>query len=400
MDKFNLVCTNCREGYGKETSNFRCQLCGEPLELEEVKAGKILKGSILKQSMLERYRDFYPFLELDNSLSLGEGFTPLVKSEKLANKYDIDGLYFKNESNNPTWSFKDRGTITGVLRAINLGYKKIGTVSTGNMATSVAAYGARAGLETYILVKEGMAEEKIAPIAIYGSKVIKVDGDYSKLYYESLKVGNENNIYFINSDSPYRVEGYKTIAFEIGEQMDFDLADYIIVPTSAGGNIRGIEKGFRELRNAGIIKEIPKMIAVQAGGCSPIHKAFLSGKSEIERFKDPDTIAHAIENPYPPSGNQVLRMLKRNGGITLSVSDEDILKAQREMAAIGIFGQPASVTSLAAIDKLKDMEYLKPEDKVVCVVTASGLKYTAALNKHNLKILSCKLEDLNQGIRD
>lgn len=399
MNKEKLVCTNCGESYDKETKNFRCDKCGEPIELEEVKEGKISDGNPLDQTLLERYKDFYPSLSTENNFSLNEGFTSLVSVDDMAKEYGISGLFFKNETQNPTWSFKDRGTVTGVLRAINLGYKKIGTVSTGNMATSVAAYGARAGLDTYILVKKGIAEEKLKPIAIYGAKLIEVEGDYSKLYDESLAIGHENDIYFINSDVPYRVEGYKTMAFEICEQLGFEAPDYVIVPTSAGGDIRGIEKGFREFYKLGLIDKLPKMVAVQASGCSPIYNAFREGKLEISRVADPETIAHAIENPYPPSGNQVLRMLKKNGGLALGVDDGDILKSQKKLASLGLFVQPASATSLAAVEKLYKEKLLKESDNVVCVLTGSGLKYTAALDEHDLDVYTCKLEELNDFIK-
>ncbi|MFY9214554.1 MAG: threonine synthase [Tissierellaceae bacterium] len=399
MNKEKLVCTNCGESYDKETKNFRCDKCGEPIELEEVKEGKISDGNPLGQTLLERYKDFYPSLSTENNFSLNEGFTSLVSVDDMAKEYGISGLFFKNETQNPTWSFKDRGTVTGVLRAMNLGYKKIGTVSTGNMATSVAAYGARAGLDTYILVKKGIAEEKLKPIAIYGAKLIEVEGDYSKLYDESLAIGHENDIYFINSDVPYRVEGYKTMAFEICEQLGFEAPDYVIVPTSAGGDIRGIEKGFREFYKLGLIDKLPKMVAVQASGCSPIYNAFREGKLEISRVADPETIAHAIENPYPPSGNQVLRMLKKNGGLALGVDDVDILKSQKKLASLGLFVQPASATSLAAVEKLYKEKLLKESDNVVCVLTGSGLKYTAALDEHDLDVYTCKLEELNDFIK-
>lgn len=399
MGKTNLICTYCNREYPMETKDFRCNICNEPLELEEIKTGKIKEGNILNQSLLERYGDFYPFLDIDNELSLGEGFTPLVKAKKLANKLGIKELYFKNESENPTWSFKDRGTITGVLRAKNLGYKRIGTVSTGNMATSVAAYGSSANMETFVLVKKEIADEKLKPIAIYGPKLIKVDGDYDNLYKKSFEIGHNNGIYFINSDVPFRVEGYKTIAFEICEQLNFDIPDYVIIPTSAGGNIRGIEKGFREFKNIGLIDRIPKIIAVQASGCSPIYNAFEKDKENITRIEEPNTIAHAIENPFPPSGNQVLRMLKKNGGISVSVDDEEIIRAQRKMASIGIFGQPASATSLAAVEKLVSSRYLKESDRVVCIVTATGLKFTAALDKHELNIIETELENLEEIIK-
>lgn len=401
MKDYQLICTNCNKSYEKESKDFRCDNCNEPLELEDIKQGKINQGNILTQRSLERYQDFYPYLNMESlsETSLNEGFTSLNPSDKLAKEFDIKSIYFKNETQNPTWSFKDRGTVTGLLRAIDLGYKKIGTVSTGNMATSVAAYGARAGLETYILVQEGIADEKKKPIAIYGPKLVEVDGDYGKLYDESFNIGNDNDIYFINSDAPYRVEGYKTIAFEICEQLNFKVPDYVIVPTSAGGDIRGIEKGFREFLNVGLIDKIPKMVLVQAEGCSPIYNAFKDKKLEIERVDGPDTIAHAIENPYPPSGNQALRMLKKNGGLAIAVSDNEILKAQKRLASLGLFVQPASATSLAAIERLYKDNILKESDSIVCILTGSGLKYTAALDKHGLDVYRCKLEDLNDFIK-
>lgn len=401
MKESRLTCTSCNKSYEKETSNLRCNTCNEPLELEEVKQGKINHGNILTQTSLERYRDFYPYLNLDylNQITLNEGFTSLNSSDVLAREFGIKNIYFKNETQNPTWSFKDRGTVTGVLRAIDLGFKKIGTVSTGNMATSVAAYGSRASLETYILVKAGIADEKIKPIAIYGPKLIEVDGDYSKLYDESLAIGHENGIYFINSDVPYRIDGYKTMSFEICEQLDFKVPDYVIVPTSAGGNIRGIEKGFREFYKSGLIDKVPRMVVVQAAGCSPIYKAFKDNKLKIEMIENPNTIAHAIENPYPPSGNQVLRMLEKTGGLAIAVSDDEILIAQRKLASLGLFVQPGSATSLAAIERLYRENFLQHTDSIVCILTGAGLKYTAALEKHNLDVYKCKLEDLNDFIK-
>ncbi|WP_313757388.1 threonine synthase [Tissierella sp.] len=399
MKNNNLYCTNCKKVYSKETIDFRCEVCHEPLELEEVKIGKIKDGNILEQSMLERYEEFYPFLNIDRDITLGEGFTPLVESKEIANEYDLNGIYFKNEGQNPTWSFKDRGTITGVYRAIDLGYRRIGTVSSGNMATSIAAYGAKANLETIVLVKGDIADEKLKPIAIYGPKLIKVEGDYGRLYSESFKLGLENEIHFINSDVPYRVEGYKTIAFEICEQLKFNIPDYVIVPTSAGGNIRGIEKGFREFRNANIIDKIPKIICVQAAGCAPIYNAFHNNMINVERFQNPKTIAQAIQNPTPPSGNQVLRMIRKNGGTIVTVSEAEIINAQKRLARLGIFAQPASATSLAAAEKLKNINYIKAEDRVVCIVTASGLKYTAALEEHDLELMECRIEELDNIIR-
>jgi threonine synthase len=394
-----LNCTKCGKKFSAKIKNFRCDTCNEPLELEMVKTGKIKEGNEMKQSILERYSEFFPFLSIDSSLSLGEGFTPLTESESLSKELGVKKLYLKNESQNPTWSFKDRGTAAAVQHALKLGYRKIGTVSSGNMAPSVAAFGRKTNLKAFIFVKDDIPPEKIAPIAIYGPNLLRIKGNYADIYTKSYEVGDENDIYFMNSDVPFRVEGSKTIAFEICEQLDFDMPDYVVVPTSSGGNTRGIEKGFREFHNCGLIKKVPKIICAQASGCSPIVEAYENGLDEVQRVANPNTIAHAIENPYPPSGNQILRMLKWNGGMAVGVTDEEIIEAQAMLAMDGLFVQPASAVPVAAVKKLKRQNYLNEDDKVVCIVTGSGLKYTAALERHKLNSIQCSIEELSTVIR-
>jgi threonine synthase len=390
-----LYCTYCNKEYPLTETFPRCRECNEPIEVELITNGKINKGNTLKQTILDRYKDFFP-VKINNSISLHEGFTPLVKSEIL----EFKSLYFKNETQNPTWSFKDRGTILGVLHALSLGYKKIGTVSTGNMAVSVAAYGAKAGLKTFILVGPEIPEEKLSPIAIYNPTLIKVDGNYGELYFKSLEIGEKENIYFINSDVPFRIEGYKSLSFEICEQLDFDVPDYVVIPTSAGGNLRGILKGFIEFQKAGIIKKIPKIVCAQAKGCSPLVKANSNNIEKIERINQPHTIAHAIENPYPPSGNEVLRKLKKYNGLFVCVNDKEIIEAQKLMTKEGLFGQPASAVPIAAIKKLVNENKISTNDKIVCVVTGSGLKYTKVLEKHKLNFSKCKIEDLEEYLKN
>ena len=389
-----LVCTSCCKEFPFKSLYPRCSVCGEPLEVvcHESKKGRILP----KGTLLERYADFLPFDEIHSEISLGEGNTPLLKSSVVAEEAGIQNLYFKNETLNPTWSFKDRGTVAGLEHALALGARRIGTVSTGNMAASVAAYGARAKLETFILVSHNLPEEKIAPIAVYNPRLILVEGDYGDLYFRSLEIGQDLGIYFINSDAPLRVEGSKTIAFEICEQLDFNVSDYVAVPVSAGGNLRGIIKGFEEFCRAGLIERIPTVIAVQAGGCSPIVNAFEKGLETITRFRKPDTIAHAISNPFPPSGNQVLRKLREHDGMAVKVDDNEILAAQRLMAKEGIFGQPAAAAPLAAVKKLLDQDRLKLDESVVCVVTGSGLKYAAALQQQKTETTPINHEELDQ----
>ncbi|NJE43306.1 threonine synthase [Thermococcus sp. GR6] len=369
-----MKCPMCGKEYTEPVQ--RCE-CGEPVEFE------LFHGEpYIAKSVWERFYDFWP-VEPNLELSLGEGDTPLIRS-KLGKELGVK-LYLKNETANPTWSFKDRGTFLAMSYAVKVGYKAVGTVSTGNMAASVAAYAARAGLKAKILVSGSASDEKLKAVSVYGADVIRVMGDYGRLYFESLELGKGLGIYFMNSDNPFRVDGYKSIAFEIAEELT---PDYVLIPTSSGGLFRGIAKGFLELFASGLIDKVPTLVAVQAEGCSPICRAFSEGKERIERFETPRTIAHAIENPYPPSGNVVLKLLRELGGKCVTVSDEEILKAQKKLAGEGFFVQPASATGIAALKKLNIPE----EAKVVSILTGSGLKTISQIEGRSVK--ECELEKL------
>ncbi len=374
-----LQCTKCGRKYPLEEHNQRCSICNEPLEVEG-QVGKIKEG----RSVWERFRDFYSYIHLDMRYSLGEGDTPMILSENISREFGAE-IYFKNETVNPTWSFKDRGTFVALNRAISLGFEKIGVVSTGNMAASVAAYGARAGLKTLVLLSSNVSEEKISQIGIYGARMLLVKGNYGDLYFESLKIGRKFGIYFMNSDDPFRIEGYKSIAFEIGEM------DCVVIPTSSGGLLRGIMKGFLEMMESGLIDKLPIPIAIQARGCSPICNAFREG-GDIRRVENPATIAHAIENPYPPSGNAALRVLRKYNGRCIKVDDEDIIKARRKLAGEGFFVQPASATTLAALEKLKNMK----DKRIVLILTGSGLKTKNIEYIRHIPI--CKIEDIERCV--
>lgn len=399
MKKSIFCCTNCNFQTDLTFTDPRCPKCNEPLAVLSPIDHENIDIKSWDKPFWERYSNFYPYISNSAPL-LGAGLTPLTSLSDLADQYDLAALFVKNETMNPTWSFKDRGTAVGVNHALSLGYQRIGTVSTGNMAASVAAYGTKAGLDTYILVKGDMADEKMNPIAIYGVNLIRVHGDYGQLYNKSLELGAANNIYFINSDVPMRIEGSKSIAFEIAEQMAFDVPDYVIVPTSAGGNFRGIMKGFVEFYEAGLTSKIPTPICAQSTGCYPIVKAFLAGHEKISHFGPTDTIAHGIENPIPPSGNAVLRILKKYNGLAVAVNNQEILAAQRVMATNGIFGQPASAVPLAAVHKLHQQQQLPKGSKVALIATGSGLKYTAAFAKHKLHSSETTVAELPQHFQE
>jgi len=392
LKEASLICVNCGKNF-EGTRIFRCSDCNSPLDL-------VFDGHGIDKSKTwsaERYHEFFPF-EPHEIISLGEGNTPLVSVPSLAGKIGVKYLGIKNESVNPTWSFKDRGTSCCVTHAHALRFNHIGTVSSGNMAASVAAYGAYAGMKTTILVKENLAEEKLAPVVIYGARLFRVAGNYDDVYNKSLELGKEKGIYFMNSDVPFRAAGSRTISFEIAESLNFDVPEWVIVPTSSGGNIRGIISGFAELKKHGYTNKVPRFICAQAAGCSPIVVAYDKGEMKVKRFPDPETIAHAIDNPFPPSGNETLALLKKYDGIAIGVSEEAIISAQAEQAANGLFGQPASAVPLAAAYEAKKRGIIKESDRIVTVLTGSGLKYTAAFSRHKLSWRECHINDLQKEI--
>ena len=392
MKEANLKCVNCEKNI-EGTVVFRCPDCDSPLDL--VFDGHGIESS--KTCSAERYHKFFPF-EKSEIISMGEGNTPVVFVPRLAEAIGVKELGIKNESVNPTWSFKDRGTSCCTTHAGCLGFKHIGTVSSGNMAASVAAYGSYAGMKTTILVKENLADEKLAPVAIYGARLFRVAGNYDEVYSKSFELGKSKGIYFMNSDVPFRAAGSRTISFEIAESYGFDVPEWVIVPTSAGGNIRGIIAGFADLKRHGYTIRMPRFICAQAAGCSPIVKAFDKGEMKLERFPNPDTIAHGIENPFPPSGNETLALLKRYGGLAIGVSDESIISAQAEQASNGLFGQPESAVPIAAAYEAVKRGIINEKDRVITILTGAGLKYTAAFSRHKLSWHECHVNDLHKLI--
>ncbi len=376
-----LICEACGKEYDLDKNIHVCS-CGEPLRME------YFDGEIGEEDDIwARYGSFLP-LEVDDLSNLGEGNTPLSKAPSLSKKLDID-LRLKNETMNPTWSFKDRGTILSLERAKELGKKKLGTVSTGNMAASVSAYGVRSGLKIFVLVPSDISDKKISQIENYGPIVIKVDGDYGDLYYESFELADRDT-YFTNSNSPFRIEGYKTIAFEIYEE---NVPHYVIIPTSSGGLFRGVMKGFKELEKSGHIDEIPVPISVQAEGCSPIYEAHESDEREIERWSEPDTIADAISNPFPPGGNDVLEKLDRYDGMCEKVSNQEMVEAQKQIAREGIFCQLASAVGVAALKKLIERGKIEKGAEVVSIITGSGLKGSLS-GQNDRSTYNCAIESL------
>jgi len=391
----NLECIFCQKKYPLDIFNPFCPECHEPLLYPS--PSKKRKFSLEKPSPLEKFLDFLPLSKIDPNLSLGEGNTPLLKLNRLRENFDLPPVFMKNETVNPMACFKDRGTVIAVQKAVSLGIERIGTVSTGNMASSTAAYGAKAGLETFVLLKDDISTDKLLMTSMFNPVLVKVAGDYGELFYKSFSLGRKHNIYFMNSVDPFRIEGYKVTSFEIFLQLESRIPRYIFAPVSSGGHLIGLMLAFLDLKKEGFIQRLPTFVGVQARGCSPIAQAYASGKSKFKRIKKGETIAHSISNPDPPGGNILLKLIQENNGTMLDVSDEEILDAQKMLAEYeGIYCEPASATTLAGLLKLSGKEKLQANDKIVLVVTGSGLKAMDVLEPSRINVQEASLSGIEK----
>jgi len=398
MDRFE--CLACGPLDARDPGSPFCPACGEVLFVAPAARPGGRRFHEDKRLALEICSDFLPLERIDPALSLGEGLTPLIKLDKIAGSLGLSNLYAKNEAQNPTSSFKDRGSAVAVQKAVSLGQGRIGTVSTGNMAASTAAYGARAGLETFVLLKEGTPASSLQAAGIFGPRLVAIEGDYGAAFMASLRIGKNLGIAFMNSIDPYRMEGYKVTAFEIFLQLGRRAPRTVIVPLSSGGHLLGLMRGFADLEREGLIAAYPRIVGVQAEGCAPLAQAFDKGLLKYERVVPGPTIAHAIANPTPPAGNAVLRMIRERDGLVLAVSDADMLEAQRELASReGVFGQPESATTLAALRKLAAAGPVEPDaGATVLIVTGSGLKTLQLLVSAPAEVHSFALDGLEAGI--
>jgi threonine synthase len=391
----NLECIFCQKKYPLDIFYPFCPECQEPLLWPSPK--KKRKFSLEKTSPLEKFLDFLPLSKIKPNLSLGEGNTPLIQLNRLEENFNLPQVFLKNEAVNPIVCFKDRGTVVAVQKAVSLGIERIGTVSTGNMASSTAAYGAKAGLKTFVLLKEDISPDKLLLTGMYNPVLVKVKGDYGELFYGSFSLGRKHNIYFMNSVDPFRIEGYKVTSFEIFLQLENRNPQYIFVPVSSGGHLIGLMKAYLDLKEEGFVQHFPTFVGVQANGCSPIAQAYLSGKSEVKRIKKAETVAHSISNPDPPGGNIVLKLIRDNSGIILDVSDKEILEAQKMLAEFeGVFCEPASATALAGLLKLSEKANFQKNDQVVLVITGSGLKAMNVLGPSKINVREASLSGLEK----
>ncbi|MGC8969077.1 MAG: threonine synthase [Conexivisphaera sp.] len=353
---------------------YTCPRCGEPLSIVHDEGylserARELGGG--RGRGVWRYSAFLPFPDDVERVTLDEGWTPLHESRQER------GLRLKNEGLNPTASFKDRGMTVAITDARRRGASKVICASTGNTAASVAAYAARAGMRSYVLVPSGaVAKGKLAQAVAHGSKIVKVRGGFDVALREVLElVSRDRDFYLLNSVNPYRIEGQKTLAFEVWEQLGRSVPDAVVLPVGNAGNISAIWKGFKELVAAGLSGSAPRMIGVQAEGAAPLARAFEEGLQELRPVENPHTYATAIRIGHPVSWRRALLAARESGGAILSVSDDDILRAQRDLARIeGVFVEPASAAALAGYRRALEEGMLDRGETVVAVLTGHGLK--------------------------
>ena len=351
------MCIECGTTY--EVENIYTCECGGLLDVKirDVEIDFKLDG---KNLGVWKYRCLIP-VKID-PVTLREGGTPLYRCEEIEKEIGCK-VYVKHEGLNPSGSFKDRGMTVGITKALELNANAVACASTGNTAASMAMYAARAGIKAYILLPAGkVAIGKVAQALMHGATVIGIKGNFDQALALIRKICEMKGFYLLNSVNPFRLEGQKTIAYEIVDELGFT-PDKVIVPVGNAGNISAIYKGFKEFKKLGLIDTIPKMIGVQAEGANPIYKAVKEGKNDIEPIEKPETVATAIRIGNPANAKKALKAIYESNGTVVQVSDEEILRAQKDLASIGIGVEPASAASIAGLRKLAEMGEIEKDDQ-------------------------------------
>ncbi len=331
-----------------------------------------------------KWKEFLPIEKEENIVTLGEGDTPLLRCKRINEEIGVRNLYLKDETVNPTGSLKDRSTSVNASIAKELNVNTVAIISTGNAGASLAAYAARGGLKSIIMVPETTPEEKIAQTLAYGAIVIKVRAksmnDFYWLYREACsKFGWMDSVGGVN---PYRNEGKKTYAYEISLSFDWNPPEWIIMPMAGGNAIIAAWKGFKELFSLGLISKMPKIVGVQPRECAPIVKAFRDGKEIAEPISPGQTMVSSLVVPNPgPKSALVLKAIRESKGTCDDPTDEEVLEAMRLLAREGIFSEPGGAISLAAAKRLVEQGLIDPSDKVVCLITGSGFKDMKSFEK-------------------
>ena len=383
---YYLQCVSCGKKTTEKETVSLCLSCNGSLDVVydydalKLKLNTYLLRNAPPKTM--KYLDFYPLARDRELISLDEGGTTLHNARNLAKKLGVKKLFIKNEGLNPTGAFKDRGSFVEINKAKELGFKSVVVASTGNMAASVSAYSAQAGLDCYVLVPENTPRAKLAQSLSYGAKVIQIRGTYYDASNLAEKTAKKYGFY-LAGDYAFRAEGQKSCGYELAEQMWREDINWVIVPVGMGTNLSAIFKGLWEYHKIGLIHKLPRMVAVQAQNCNSIKK--VNGKYKVTFIEKPNTICSAITCNNPLDAPKVIRALKEtNGEIATSSDDETLVMQQLLSHTEALYVEPSAATTLVALQKLLEKGIIKNDETVVCIATGAGLKDPAA----TLKVLA------------
>jgi threonine synthase len=373
-----LQCKECGARYELE-ARYVCDNCFGPLEVaydfSDLDAASVKRRIQAGPPSIWRYADFLPF-EAPVRSPLAAGVTPLIRADRLAQRLGLREVWVKNDAANPTHSFKDRVVTIALAKARELGYEVVACASTGNLANAVAAHAAAAGLESYVFVPSDLEEQKILATGVYGNNVVAVRGTYDDVNRLCTELSTEREWAFVNVNvRPYYAEGSKTVAFEVAEQLGFELPDRVVVPVASGSLFTKIARGFDEWREVGLLKgDTPVMCGAQAAGCSPVADAFAGGQDVCRPVK-PDTIAKSLAIGDPADGPYALDLARRTGGCVDAVSDDEIRQGIRLLAeTTGVFTETAGGVTTATLRRLAERGEIGADERVVLVITGEGLK--------------------------
>jgi len=389
----HLRCIQCSSTYALHEPVLACTRCQDlleivvqtdqdPQDLRRTWRERRMSNDPRARSGVWRFREFLPG-GYEQIVTMAEGNTPLVPAQRSGAWAGLRNLQYKHLGWNPTACFKDLGMTVGVTEAKHVGAKVVACASTGNTAASLAAYAARAGMTARVFLPAGMVSmAKVAQSIDYGAELVEIEGNFDQALTTMLESG-DGKVYFLNSINPFRIEGQKTVIFEMMEQFEWQPPDYIVCPGGNLGNSSAFGKALEELKAHGLIQKVPRLIVVQASGANPLYRTWRDGSKDLQAVEHPDTVATAIKIGNPKSWKKALRVLRFSDGMVLDVTDEEIGDAKEMIGRDGIGCEPASATTLAGLKKLVAQKLIDPDASVVAILTGHVLKDTDFIIKRH-----------------
>jgi threonine synthase len=382
-----LRCRECGREY-EVAPVYTCEWCFGPLEVSYDYGA--IRSAISREKVAQgphaiwRYADLLP-VDYSHAVDLGAGFTPLVRADRLAGELGLGEVWVKNDTLNPTNSFKDRVASVALSKALEFGFKTAACASTGNLANSVAAHAAHAGLRSFVFIPADLEQAKVVTTAVYGGNVVAIDGNYDDVNRLCAELAGTHRWAFVNVNvRPYYAEGSKTLAFETAEQLGWEAPDHVVVPVASGSLLTKVRKGFDELHEVGLL-DGPARVRVsgaQAEGCSPVATAFIDRSDTIRPVK-PSTIAKSLAIGNPADGYFALDAVRQSGGALAAVTDDEVVEGIRLLARTeGIFAETAGGVTIASLVRLARDGVVRPDERVVVYITGHGLKTLDAVEPH------------------